>query len=135
VVTRHATRFLVATSQQRIVACGELAPLSHSLAEIRSLVVATRYQGSGIGRRLVTELRRKARLDGFHRMCAFAHQPAYFAGMGFSIVPHGWLPEKVGLDCVTCRFFRHCGQVAMLDALAQVGDGHVLPMPGALAHA
>jgi len=131
-VTLHATRFLVATADDRIVACGELAPLSPSLAEIRSLVVAARYQGLGIGRRLTSELRRKARLDGFSRICAFAHQPAYFARMGFSIVPHGWLPEKIGLDCVTCPLFRHCGQVAMLDDLQPIGKSHAR---GALAHA
>lgn len=124
-VTRHAPRFLVATSRNQIVACGELAPLSHSLAEVRSLVVATRCQGSGIGRRLVTELRRRARLSGFDRLCAFAHDPAYFARLGFSIVPHGWLPEKIGLDCVTCPLFRRCGQVAMLDDLQPVEEPRV----------
>ena len=29
--------------------------------------------------------------------------------MGFSIVPHLWLPEKVFTDCVKCPLFRPCG--------------------------
>lgn len=119
---RHAGRFLVAVDGDRIVACGELAPLSHALAEIRSLVVDRRYRGSGIGRRLVEELRQQARLDGFERLCAFTHQPAYFAHMGFSIVPHLWLPEKIGTNCSSCALFRRCGQFAMLDDLEPVRD-------------
>jgi hypothetical protein len=34
--------------------------------------------------------------------------------MGFSIVPHLWLPEKIFTDCVKCPLFRQCGQYAML---------------------
>ena len=116
-LTRHAPRFLVAVDRGRVVACGELAPLSRTLAEIRSLVVDRRYRGSGVGRRLVQELREQARLGGYERLCVFSHQPAYFAHMGFSIVPHVWLPEKIGTDCTSCALFRHCGQFAMLDDL------------------
>lgn len=119
---RHAGRFLIAVDRDRIIACGELAPLSHTLAEIRSLVVNRQYRGSGVGRRLVDELRRQARLTGFERLCAFTHQPAYFAHMGFSIVPHVWLPEKIGADCSACAFFRRCGQFAMLDDLEPIRD-------------
>jgi hypothetical protein len=34
--------------------------------------------------------------------------------MGFSIVPHLWLLEKLFADCMTCPHFRHCGQYAMV---------------------
>ena len=36
--------------------------------------------------------------------------------MGFSIVPHLWLPEKIFTDCVKCPLFRQCGQYAMVAA-------------------
>lgn len=114
---RHAGRFLVAVHRNRIVACGELAPLSHTLAEIRSLVVDRQYRGSGIGRNLADELRQQARRQSFDRLCVFTHQPAYFARLGFSIVPHVWLPEKIGADCSSCALFRRCGQFAMLNDL------------------
>ena len=91
---RHAGRFLVAVRDKRVIACGELAPLSHSLAEIRSLVVDRHHRGFGVGRLLAEKLRLQARRNLFDRLCAFTHQPAYFARLGFSIVPHVWLPEK-----------------------------------------
>ena len=60
---------------------------------------------------------------GFDDLCVFAHQPAYFAHMGFSIVPHTWLPEKIMADCRSCPLFRRCEQFAMvtdLDAVPEV---------------
>ena len=50
-------RFVVGVDGRgSIVACGELAPLSSSLAEIRSLVVSEKRRGQGLGRRVVDEL-------------------------------------------------------------------------------
>ena len=126
----HADRFVVAIDGRgSIVACGELAPLSHSLAEIRSLVVSEKRRGAGVGRGVVDELRRRARTDGYDELCVFAHQPAYFAHMGFSIVPHTWLPEKISADCRTCALFRQCGQYAMVTDLDGVQDAAAAGQP------
>src|SRR5439155_17853190 len=84
------------------------------VAEVRSLAVAAKERGRGIGTMLVLELRRRARLEGFEKVCAFTHEPGYFIQMGFSIVPHLWLPEKIFADCVKCRHFRRYGQYAMV---------------------
>ena len=130
---RHAHRFLVAVDRDRVVACGELAPLSRELAEIRSLVVDRQYRGSGVGRRLVEELREQAQLGDFDRLCAFAHQPTFFVRMGFSIVPHVWLPAKISTDCTSCTLFRRCGQFAMVDDLAPMR--HSRAVQGLAAHA
>lgn len=108
-------RFVVGVDGRgSIVACGELAPLSQTVAEIRSLVVSDKRRGEGLGRRVVDELKARARAAGYGDLCVFAHQPAYFAHMGFSIVPHTWLPEKIAADCRTCPLFRQCDQFAMV---------------------
>ena len=126
----HVDRFIVAVDGRgSVVACGELAPLSHALAEIRSLVVSEKRRGVGLGRSLVNELRRRARVDGYDDLCVFAHQPAYFAHMGFSIVPHTWLPEKISVDCRTCALFRHCGQYAMVEHLEPLRENRGLEQP------
>jgi amino-acid N-acetyltransferase len=114
-LTAHVDRFVVAVDGRgAIVGCGELAPLSPAVAEIRSLVVTRARRGDGLGRRIVRELRQRAGRNGYADLCVFAHQPAYFAHMGFSIVPHTWLPEKIAADCSTCALFRQCGQYAMV---------------------
>jgi amino-acid N-acetyltransferase len=112
-LTVHADRFVVALKGRAIVGCAELAPLSTQVAEVRSLAVDRSARGLRIGTLLVEELRRRARRDGYDKLCAFTHAPAYFAHLGFSIVPHEWLLEKVFTDCVKCPQFRTCGQYAM----------------------
>jgi len=129
-LTSRIDRFVVGVDGRgSIVACGELVPLSPTLAEIRSLVVSEKRRGRGLGHRVVDELKNRARAAGYDDLCVFAHEPAYFAHMGFSIVPHTWLPEKIMADCRSCPLFRRCEQFAMvtdLDITPEVQqDGHL----------
>ena len=114
----HAPRFVVAvessSSGERIVGCAELAPLSQAVAEVRSLVVSRDARRHGLGVRMVEDLAARARREGFARLCAFAHDPAFFVRRGFSIVPHTWVPEKIAHDCFSCPLFRNCGQYAIV---------------------
>jgi amino-acid N-acetyltransferase len=119
----HAERFAIAVRGKTVVGCAELAPLSPHVAEVRSLAVDRRVRGRGVGALLVEELRRRARREGFDKLCAFTHAPGYFIQLGFSIVPHLWLSEKIFTDCVKCPLFRQCGQYAM-----------VTPVDGAVEH-
>lgn len=113
----HAHRFVVALEGANVVACAELAPLSRSVAEVRSFVVSRQARSLGVGRRMIDELLHRATIAGFDRLCAFTHSPGYFVHLGFSIVPHAWLPEKIVTDCRSCRQFRHCGQYAVVRPL------------------
>ena len=115
----HASRFVVAMVGRRVVACADLAPLSRSVAEVRSLVVSDEMRSRGLGRRLVDELATRAAASGFQTLCAFTHAAGYFVQMGFSIVPHTWLPEKIEADCRSCAQFRTCGQYAVMLPLAR----------------
>ena len=109
----HAQRFVVAVHGDQIIGCAELAPLSDTVAEVRSLVVAKAYRGQRNGMALVSTLADRARAHGFATLCAFTHQPSHFVRLGFSIVPHVWVPEKIAHDCVGCSQFRRCGQYAV----------------------
>ena len=113
----HAHRFVVATRRHRVVGCAELAPLSPRVAEVRSLVVARSARSAGIGRTIVGELQTRARQDGYETLCAFTHDAGYFVRLGYAIVPHAWLPEKIAMDCRSCPLFRRCGQTAVQQSL------------------
>lgn len=106
--------FFVADHQGRIAGCGELARLSSGVAEVRSLVVDEPWRGNGVAGKLVSALHHRAQVDGHRRLCAFAHDPVPFMRLGFSIVPHTWLPEKISADCARCALFRQCGQYALM---------------------
>jgi amino-acid N-acetyltransferase len=112
-IESHVQRFVVAVADGAVVGCGELAPLSPEVAEVRSLVVDEARRGQRLGVALVTALADRARELGYVTLCAFTHQPAHFIRLGFSIVPHVWVPEKIAHDCVSCSQFRHCGQYAV----------------------
>jgi N-acetylglutamate synthase-like GNAT family acetyltransferase len=113
-IGRHVSRFLVATLNGTVLGCGELAPLNERLSEIRSLVVAAGSRGAGIGTAVLAALVAGARRQGVPRLCAFTHVPHPFVALGFSIVPHTWLPEKIMADCQRCEWFRRCEQYAVV---------------------
>jgi amino-acid N-acetyltransferase len=116
----HSHRFVVAVQDDRVIACGELAPLSRAVSEVRSFVVSREARGLGVGHRIVEELARRAMIAGFDKLCAFTHAPGFFVHLGFSIVPHVWLSEKIVTDCHSCVHFRHCGQYAVMRHLDRV---------------
>jgi N-acetylglutamate synthase-like GNAT family acetyltransferase len=113
-IAAHLDRFVVATVSGRLVGCVDLAPLSGGTAEIRSLVVAEHARSNGLGRRLLSAAIARAHHVGFDQLCAFTHSPSYFVQAGFSLVPHTWIPEKIGRDCRSCTSFGRCGQSALL---------------------
>ena len=80
---------------------------------------------------------------GFATLCAFTHEPSHFVRMGFTIVPHIWVPEKIAHDCTSCALFRRCGQYAVTLPLARrrhgqagtAGSGHPRIARGRIAPA
>ena len=124
-ISSRISRFLVAVAGGRIAGCADLAPLSRRVAEVRSLVVDDGARSCGIGRRLVRALEERALAKGFETLTAFTHTPGYFVQLGFSIVPHMWIPEKIETDCRTCPQFRSCGQYAVMLPLIRTQDSRV----------
>ncbi|MDA1306051.1 MAG: GNAT family N-acetyltransferase [Acidobacteria bacterium] len=129
----HAERFVVCDVAGRITACAELAPLSPTVAEVRSLVVSRDFRRVGLAQRLVDELRAKAKTIGFNTLTAFTHDARFFVRQGFSIVPHVWVPEKIMTDCVGCPLFRHCDQYAMVLPLVARQTYRVAPARASLS--
>ena len=112
-VVLHVPRFFVAAGPEGVVGCAELARLSPRTAEVRSLVVTEAYRGLGLGTRLLNTVLDLAREQRQPRVCAFTHDPRAFIRLGFSIVPHPWIPDKIAADCHSCIWFRRCTQYAV----------------------
>ena len=115
----HIGRFFVAEVDGRVAGCAELARLSTSVAEVRSLVVDESLRGQKIGTQLVAHLASNGASAGYATLCAFTHAPGHFVRLGFTIVPHIWMPEKIAHDCNGCALFRKCGQYAVRLTLRQ----------------
>lgn len=131
-VRRHADRFVVCEADGRITACGELAPLSRTVAEVRSLVVSRAFRRVGLAARMLAELRSRARQAGFETLTTFTQDARFFVRQGFSIVPHLWVPEKIAKDCQSCPLFRRCHQFGLVLPLAPVSR-YAAPRQAAVA--
>lgn len=112
-LAQHAHRFVVAETDDTVIGCAELAPIGPTVAEVRSLVVHHEFRGRHIGPALINRIATDAVASGFSTLCAFTHEPSHFVRLGFTIVPHMWVPEKIAHDCTSCALFRKCGQYAV----------------------
>lgn len=113
-VTENIEWFRVAETTGRVVACGALEIFTADLAEIRSLVVAEEFKGTGTGRLLVERLVDDARRRGHRRLMALTYSPGFFHRLGFETVPKEMFPEKVWGICVSCYKFHNCDEIAVL---------------------
>jgi amino-acid N-acetyltransferase len=112
---KHLRDFFVLDSVQGIQGCCALTITWDNLAEIRSLIVDTAYQGQGWGRRLVDASLSEALTLGVFRIFTLTYQTEFFYKMGFELVDKDGLPQKVWADCLNCpKFPDCCDEVAML---------------------
>jgi N-acetylglutamate synthase-like GNAT family acetyltransferase len=100
-----------------VLAFGALRRYSRRLAEIRSLVVADVWQHRGLGRRLVAGLLDEGRREGLERVFVLTRTPGIFEKLDFDLVPRQSLPQKVFVDCSTCRRRDSCDELALVKDL------------------
>jgi len=114
------TNFIVAESGTgELAACGALLPLWTDSAEIVSLAVDPRFQGSGIGKILVQELLERARRLGFEEVITLTYAVEFFSKLGFSIQPKDKFPRKLWRECLECPQLEDCDETAMSFQLTQ----------------
>jgi amino-acid N-acetyltransferase len=114
---QHIRDFFVAKKGSEFAGCGALHVLWADLGEIRSLAVDERYQGNGVGRRIVEALLLDALSLALPRVFALTYQEAFFKRLGFIQVEKETMPRKVWGECMDCPKFPNCDEVAVvLDA-------------------
>jgi amino-acid N-acetyltransferase len=109
--------FTVTYSGSQLLGCGALHFYTPTSAEVRSLAVDPARKTQGVGRQIVDALEREALEHGLHALFAFTYVPGFFQRLGFHEVERGELPLKVWKDCVRCRKFQCCDEIAVLKAL------------------
>lgn len=109
--------WVVAEEEGRLVGCGSLVILWDDLAEIRSLVVAPGMQGRGVGRLMVEALLAEAETLDLPRVFALTRKEGFFRRLSFVPTERDALPRKVWKDCVYCRRFVNCDEVALIREL------------------
>lgn len=92
------------------------------LAEVRSLVVRRDLRGHGVGRRLVEAVVAEAELLDIARVYALTRLPEFFERNGFRVVDRNELPYKVFKDCIRCRLYPGCDEIAVARDLAETKE-------------
>lgn len=83
------------------------------LAEVRSLVVRKNLRGQGVGAKLLRATINEAEVLDIARVYALTREEGFFLKSGFHIVDKADLPYKVFKDCMRCRLFPGCDEVAV----------------------
>ncbi|MDF1500900.1 MAG: GNAT family N-acetyltransferase [Anaerolineales bacterium] len=113
-IAENICDWFVADVDGELVACGSLLRYSESLSEVRSLVVAPDYQGTGIGSKLMRELIDLARERRIRSLFALTRSVEFFTKMGFRPSRRESFPEKVMRDCLPCPILEQCDEQVML---------------------
>ena len=106
--------FFVCIDEEELVAAASLHIVWEDLAEIRSIAVIRKYQGQGVGRKLVKQCLKEAKRLGITKVFALTYHPEYFKRLGFEGVDKNDLPHKIWGDCLNCHKFPDCDEVGVM---------------------
>lgn len=108
---------IVEDDEGNLLGCGALRLMWYDLAEIRSLAIAERAHGTGLGRQICQALIAEARELELGRLFALTYQVGFFEKLGFHVVDKAIFPQKVWLDCQACPKQDCCDEIAVLMVL------------------
>jgi amino-acid N-acetyltransferase len=100
--------------RKRIVGCAGLHVSWIDLGEIKSLAVARRFMGRGIGTALVKKCLEEAKDLGLKEIFVLTFNPGFFKKSGFKNIAKEKLPGKIWSECVRCVKFPNCNEVALI---------------------
>jgi amino-acid N-acetyltransferase len=106
--------YWVYEERKKICGCAALHVCWDTLAEIKSVAVASSEQKKGVGTRLVEACIREAREMGAKQLFVLTYKPAFFKKFGFKKVSHSALPHKIWAECINCPKFPDCDEIALV---------------------
>ena len=80
--------FTVALEDGQVMGCGALHVLWEDLAEVRTVAVAEKYRGQGVGHRILEAVIQRAREIGVKRIFCLTFETDFFGRHGFEEI-HG----------------------------------------------
>ena len=88
---------------------------SPRLAEVRSLVVGKDFRGLKLGKQLVETCIKEAKEYGIEQLLSLTYEQGFFESCGFRVISKEEIPEhKIWADCIRCKHFPICDEIAMV---------------------
>ena len=117
-IAMNIRSYILAFDNKVPIGVGALHIYSKFLGEIRSLAVKEEYQNKGIGREIVTFLLNEAKDLKLKEVLVLTYKKEFFEKLGFSEIPKEAIPDKkIWADCIKCKFFPNCQEIALLKYL------------------
>jgi amino-acid N-acetyltransferase len=107
--------YMVVKKQEEILGFASLFIYTHEFAEVRSLAVAKKHQRNGVGSAVVKALIEEGRKLGLRQILTLTYHSDFFKRLGFKEVAKEevW-HHKVWEDCIKCRHFPVCDELALI---------------------
>ncbi|MCR4941645.1 MAG: N-acetyltransferase [Campylobacter sp.] len=114
-VSTNIRSYTIALDDDEIIAYGALHFHTMFLAEIRSLIVAEKSRGFGVGSLLVTEILKEAKFYDIKQVFTLTYRKSFFQRLGFHEIAKTELPaQKIWADCAKCKRFPVCDEIALI---------------------
>lgn len=109
-----------------LVGIGSLLVYTPILAEVRSLAVLRKAQGTGIGRKIVNRLIEMGRERNIPTVFALTRAVRFFEKLDFTITEKENFPEKIWHACRLCPIQDNCDETAVVK---EIGDQRLESQP------
>ena len=114
-VATNIRSYVVAKDNNKIIGYGALHIHSTSLAEIRSLIVLSEYQGIGVGKKIVEFTLQEALAIGIKKVLVLTYVEDFFKKLSFKEIKKESIPEhKIWTDCIKCIHFPMCNEKSLI---------------------
>jgi len=106
--------FFVYSEGKKILGCCALHIDWEDLSEIKSLAVAPSKTGRGVGKKLLVECIKEAKMMKVKKIFALTYVPGFFERFGFTVIDKSELPHKIWSECIKCVYFPGCKEIAVM---------------------
>ncbi len=88
---------------------------SRRLSEVRSLIISEKFRGLKLGKKLVEACIEEGIKLGLKQILSLTYQKGFFEALGFDEIEKDQIPEhKIWADCIRCKHFPKCDEIAMV---------------------
>ena len=112
-----------------LVGIGSLLQYTPILAEVRSLAVLEKAQGTGIGRKITNHIIEMATAEHIPTLFALTRAVPFFEKQGFTVTEKERFPEKIWHACRLCPIQDNCDEIAVVLPLNNIEVAHAENSP------
>lgn len=106
------------SKQNDIIGFCSLYIYSSTLGELRSLIVDEKYRNLGVASALIDSIKNEGRMLGLREILVLTYKESLFKHKGFAIIEKAKLPNhKIWADCIKCKHFPICDEIALIAKL------------------